>query len=86
MSVDQREIDCYEYINIIKDLESLPKGLYGVDNIRTAFHDKLCQEFNLTKEQTKKYTDNLDKLKYNGTDLYFALLNESKLIKSIEEK
>ena len=60
MGVDDRELKCYEYVNAIKDVLSLPKGLYKADKIREQIHDELCALFNLEKSVTKTYTDNLD--------------------------
>lgn len=86
MSVCKRELKCYEYINAIRDVESLGvRGLYGADKIRVAIHDELCEMFNLSKERTTKYTDNLDKLGMNGSELFLALLDESKKIGSLIE-
>lgn len=78
MSVDEAEIKCFEYINLIEHIQTLnTPGLYGLDNRRSKFHDEICELMGLSKEQTKKYTDNLDKFK-NGTALYLALLDEKR--------
>ncbi len=74
MTVTEQEIKCYEYINAVRDVESLPPGLYRADAERERIHNELCELFGLSKEQTKKYTTDLDKIDYNGTELYFLLL------------
>lgn len=81
MSVEEREITCYEYINSLNDIvEYSGKGLYGLDNIRTELHDLLCKQFKINKAVTKKYTDNikLDSEKC-AEDLYLSLLEESRM-------
>lgn len=77
------EIKCYEYINAIRDIESLPNGLYNADKIREQIHDELCKLFKLNKEITKKYTDSLDLRNDKvAENLYFDLLRESKKVRS----
>ena len=72
------EIKCYEYINALRDIESLPNGLYKADKIREQIHDELCKLFKIDKETTKKYTDNLDLCDDKVAEkLYFDLLRES---------
>ena len=86
MAVESREILCFEYINTVKDLEAISEtpGLYRADIIRVETHDRLCKAFGLSKEITKKYTDHLDKLNWNGSELYIALLMESRKSKEGE--
>jgi hypothetical protein len=79
MAVEERELKCYVYINSVKDIEQFAgQGIYGLDKIRSEKHDELCMVFGITKEQTKKYTDNLDKIDFNGSELYCQLLQESR--------
>jgi len=78
MSVSDTEIKCWEYINAIKDIEYFPKGLYGLDDYRTRLHNEICEQMGLDKQLTEKYTDNLDKIDYNGSTLYIQLLEESR--------
>ena len=79
MSIDPREIDCFEYVNSIKDIEEFSgMGLYNLDVQRTKLHEKLCESFKLSVEETKSITDNLD-LSDSRTpeNLYLALLELS---------
>jgi Cu/Ag efflux pump CusA len=73
MAVDELELMCHEYIWLLKDIESFPKGLYGLDQLRTKLHDRICKLSGKTKEETKKITDNMDK-HTTGTELYLAIL------------
>ena len=77
MSVARAELACCEYVNLIRFMEKYP-GMYSLDDMRRKLHEEICKEIGLTEEETKKYTDNLDKLNYNGCDLYLALLQEWK--------
>lgn len=82
MAVSERELKCYEYICAIKDIEDLQgSGIYRADRIREELHDELCKLFSLDKQATKQFTYNLDKLQMNGTNLYLALLEESRKAK-----
>jgi hypothetical protein len=78
---NKAELCCYEYINSIKDiLHFTGKGIYGLDNYRSKLHDELCELFNLDKDVTKKYTDNLDLDYYKVAEkLYLDLLKEKRL-------
>lgn len=80
MSVDRAELCCYEYINAIKDIEKYTgQGIYGFDKNRSNLHNELCKLFQLPKERTKKYTDNINLDAENpAEDLYISLLNESR--------
>ncbi len=80
MSVSDAEIKCYEYINAIRDIiEFTGKGIYGLDKVREKIHDDLCKLFNLDKERTKKYTDNIDLEDDRvAENLYLSLLDESR--------
>ena len=76
MTVSKLELKCYEYVNAIKDIsEYMGCGLYGLDKIRATIHDEICLLSGLPKTETQAYTDNLDKLDYNGTELYLKLLS-----------
>jgi hypothetical protein len=88
MTVDKAELVCYEYINSIKDIKEYSgMGIYALDNIRSKLHDKLCKLFNLDKNITKKFTDNLDLDYYKVAEkLYLDLLNESKNIECQSRK
>ena len=37
------------------------RSFYGLDNRRTEFHDELCKELNIEKDEIKYITDNLDR-------------------------
>jgi len=76
----RQQVCCYEYIDSIKDIiEYAGQGLYSLDTIRTDLHDELCSLFNLDKEVTKQYTDNIDLNAENPAhDLYIGLTKESK--------
>lgn len=84
MAVKEIELKCWEYIYLIKDIQHFPSGLYGLDNKRSELHDYICKSFGISKEATKKYTDNLDKINYDGTELYLLLLKESRELKGGE--
>ena len=89
MSVSKGELKCYEYINSIRDIEKFSgMSLYGLENRRTELHDDLCKIFDLTKYQTKGFTNNIDLNGNNPSEeLYLDLLelsrhvNENSLIK-----
>lgn len=78
--VESRELKCYEYICAIKDIEKTGcSGLYGLDAFRERIHDELCDLFNLDKDETKRFTDNMDVSNPKAAELlYFSLLNLSK--------
>lgn len=78
--VENREIKCYEYINAIRDIEKYQgMGIYRLDVYREKTHNELCEMFGLSKEVTKKYTDNLDiNSEKVAEDLYLNLLDESR--------
>jgi hypothetical protein len=74
-AVSDRELKCHEYVASIKHIiRHTGKGIFGLDKIRTQNHDELCEMFNLTKEETLKFTDNLN-LEDNhcAFDLYMNL-------------
>ena len=75
MSVSKAELKCYEYVCACKDIVAHSgKGLYGLDKQRRQTHDELCELFELDKEATLKYTDNLDLDDSNcAENLYFNL-------------
>ena len=75
MSVSKGELKCYEYVAACKDIISYSfKGIRGLDKIRQQAHDELCELFELDKEATLKYTDNLDLEDYKCAEkLYFNL-------------
>jgi len=56
MELNDPEVLCYEYINLVKDIEyvtsecGLFQTLYSLDNLRSQMHDKICNKMNLTKE------------------------------------
>ena len=76
MDLDRKQA-CWIYCNLIEDMSDLGIGsYYGMDDRRTKLHDELCKLFGLDKSITNKHTDNLDKIKFNGTKLYLALLKE----------
>jgi len=74
MTVERAELKCWEYVYLIKDIEKFPMGLYGLNQMRTTLHDEICDLMKLNKEDTFQYTDNLDKINYNGSELYLQLL------------
>lgn len=77
MSVSKAELKCYEYVCACKDIVAWRgQGVHGLDKIRRQTHDELCEIFELNKEATLKYTDNLD-LDDNkcAEKLYFNLFN-----------
>ena len=78
MREEKLQLKCWEYVNAVKDLAqlNLPTALYRADVFRTKCHDEICKISGLEKEQTKKYTDRLDRIDYNGTELYLKLLDE----------
>ena len=78
--VERSEICCYEYIEQIKLIEEFAgKNVYGLDNGRARLHDELCELFGLSKEITKKYTDNLDLENDKvGENLFLDLLKKSR--------
>lgn len=79
MSVDELEIMCWVYINSVQDIEKyVGQGLYNLDKYREKWHNEICRLSGLDKKITYKYTNNLDKIDYNGTELYLLLLNEMK--------
>ena len=82
MAVHPGEIECYEYINAIKNIEKYSgQGVYGLDNYREKTHTKLCEIFNLSKEQTLQFTNNLDLNDYKcAENLFLNLLVESRKI------
>ena len=45
---------------------------YGEEERRTKTHDELCQYYGLTREQTKRVTDNIPD-DWNSVDLHIAL-------------
>jgi len=80
MSVSKAELCCYEYVNAIKDIEHYTgQGIYSLDVHRSKLHDRLCSLFGLTKDVTKRFTDNLnlDDCKV-AEQLYMDLLDESR--------
>ncbi len=78
--IKERKLICHEYIDAIKNIEEFTgMGIYNLDKARTELHAKLCKLFNLTTEQTKKYTDNIDLRNSRAPEiLYLALSKESK--------
>jgi len=65
----------------IRDIATLPSGLYRVDKIREELHTELCKLFGLDKSVTKKYTDNLDLSDDRVAEkLYFNLLDERRIL------
>jgi hypothetical protein len=76
MTVDKLELKCWEYIYSVKDiLKYSGKGIYGLDKIREKIHNEICSLSQLSKEETLRFTDNLDKLNFNGTKLYLKILD-----------
>ena len=61
MSVEYKELKCCEYVASVRHISKyIGQGIYGLDKIRAQAHDKLCELFNLAKEDTLQFTDNLD--------------------------
>ena len=87
MSVEGREITCYEYINTLRDIAKYSgQGIYGLDNNRTKLHNKLCCQFSLDKKLTKQITNNLEiEDERCAEDLYLKLLELTRLPKELEE-
>ncbi len=50
----------------------LPPGLYGMDKRRADCHEELCKEYGITKEQSRKITDHLNKCA-DAYDLHLTL-------------
>lgn len=80
MSVEDKELKCHEYVAAIKHIvKHTGQGIYGLDKIRAQAHDELCELFNLTKEATLKFTDNLDLYDDRcAENLYFNLRDEQR--------
>jgi len=80
------EYKCHEYTLLVKDIKELADsfeeygtyGIYTLSKFRTKLHDFLCKGFSLNKEDTLEYTDNLDKINYEGSVLFFLLLEKSR--------
>jgi hypothetical protein len=64
----------WRYWGCVEFMKSYP-GLYGADEQRTKAHERLCEHYKITKEQSKKITDNLDKYP-DAVAMHFALINE----------
>lgn len=45
---------------------NLPMGMYGLDDKRAEYHDKLCNHYGIDKEVSKIVTDNMDKYEWIG--------------------
>ena len=48
-------------------------GMYGMDSKRSECHDRLCAEYGINKEITRKVTDHLDKYDH-AVSMHDALL------------
>ena len=66
---------CWEYWGWIDTMET-NRGLYGLDEKRVECHDRLCEYYKITKEQSKIITDNLNNYT-DAVELHFALLDLS---------
>jgi len=85
MVVSKLELKCHEYICAVRDIEQyVGLGIYGLDKIRSKIHDEICQLSGLTKDETVQHTDHLDKIKFNGTDLYLGILRDIRAKKAVE--
>ena len=74
MSVDELELKCWVYAEHVKLMEEfVGESILNLNDIRTKMHNEICLLAQLNKEDTEELTDNLDKLNYDGTELYFAL-------------
>lgn len=78
MTVSRLELKCYEYVNALRDIASyVGQGIYSLDKERSRLHEQLCQLSGLSREDTFKYTSNID---LNGDrpaeELYFKLMAE----------
>ena len=51
---------------VMVEMPSVPAGLYGMDNMRAELHAKLAAHYDLTHDQTKEVTDNMDRLRDGG--------------------
>ena len=61
----------WRYWGIITFMQDYP-GTYGMDNQREACHKELCAHYKITKEVSKRVTDNLDKYD-NAVQMHEAL-------------
>lgn len=75
MSVEDKELACYEYVAAIKHIAKYTgQGIFSLDKVRTQAHNELCKLFNLAKEDTLKFTDNIDLYDSRcAENLYFNL-------------
>ncbi len=55
----------YRYVGIIEFMKTNP-GMYGMDEQREKAHVELCEHYRISKENSKKVTDNLDRYKADG--------------------
>ena len=62
----------WEYWSIISMMMENP-GLYGMDKQRTNCHERLCQYYKISKKDSRKVTDHLDKFE-NAVQMHEALL------------
>ena len=61
----------WEYWGIVSFSMENP-GLYGMDEMRTNCHERLCQYYKIAMRDSRKITDHLDKYK-NAVQMHEAL-------------
>lgn len=61
----------WEYWGLVSFMLKCP-GLYTCDSMRTDCHDRLCEHYGLSKEQSRTITDRLDKFR-DAAEMHFAL-------------
>jgi hypothetical protein len=62
----------WEYWGWIETMQNNP-GMYVLENRRTDCHNRLCEYYKISKEQSRTITDNLNKYR-DAVDLHFALV------------
>jgi|GEM_PF-4624515 len=58
---------------VMIDMDDCPRGMYGLENMRSALHAELAAHYGLTHAQTKEVTDNMDKLRRHDGGCSIAL-------------
>jgi len=58
---------------VMVTMSDAPPGLYGLDNMRSGLHEQLAAHYDLTPEQTRDVTDNMDKLRKHDGGCSIAL-------------
>jgi len=73
--VPEETVNYYQFVTVT--CAENAGSLYGIDNIREKLHAEMCDKYELTIEETKHITNNLDRFEkaegYGSNGLHRAL-------------